>query len=108
MNDKFVARSLMLAIALLSLIVWSCRVSETPEKSANYLTETSGDVAFGKTNIETYTLEIRASMEKLYHDKFGLFVHWGPYAQLGGYWKGEKETGEWIMHKARIPIEEYE
>ncbi len=32
--------------------------------------------------------------------KFGLFVHWGVYSLKG--------DGEWVMHKRKIPIAEYE
>jgi alpha-L-fucosidase len=42
--------------------------------------------------------------------RFGMFIHWGLYAELAGEWKG-KETqtlGEWIMHDMEIPIPEYE
>ena len=54
-----------------------------------------------------YTPEIIESIEQLYHDKIGLFIHWGPYAQLGGEWNGVKRA-EWIMSNAKIPVEEYE
>jgi len=47
-------------------------------------------------------------MEKLYHDKFGLFVHWGPYAQLEGFWDGRRVSAEWIMRRASIPVKDYE
>ncbi|HXF63650.1 MAG TPA: alpha-L-fucosidase, partial [Caldilineaceae bacterium] len=42
--------------------------------------------------------------------KFGLFIHWGLYAIPAGVWKGEQVPGigEWIMHRARIPVAEYE
>jgi len=42
--------------------------------------------------------------------RFGMFIHWGIYTVLAGMWKGSKVPGigEWIMHRARIPIEEYE
>jgi alpha-L-fucosidase len=42
--------------------------------------------------------------------KFGLFIHWGLYAIPAGEWKGEPipGIGEWIMHRARIPVAEYE
>lgn len=42
--------------------------------------------------------------------KFGMFIHWGLYSQLGGEWKGGyyPGIGEWIMFKARIPLAEYE
>lgn len=42
--------------------------------------------------------------------KFGMFVHWGPYAVLAGVYNGERieGIGEWIMERAEIPVEEYE
>jgi len=42
--------------------------------------------------------------------RFGLFIHWGLYAQPAGEWKGEKIPGisEWIMARAKIPVKEYE
>lgn len=45
------------------------------------------------------------------HDKFGMFIHFGPYSALGGEWKGRKvpvgENAEWIMHDMKIPAAEY-
>lgn len=45
------------------------------------------------------------------HDKFGLFIHFGPYSNLEGEWKGEPtppgQNAEWIMHDLRIPRAEY-
>ena len=37
--------------------------------------------------------------------RFGMFIHYGLYAQLGGRWKGEKMEyiGEWIQSRFRIP-----
>jgi alpha-L-fucosidase len=42
--------------------------------------------------------------------KFGMFIHWGVYSIPAGTWKGKDYKGysEWIMHKANIPVEEYE
>ena len=42
--------------------------------------------------------------------RFGLFIHWGLYAQPAGVWKGEEIPGisEWIMAHAKIPVKEYE
>ncbi|MCS7252953.1 MAG: alpha-L-fucosidase [Armatimonadota bacterium] len=41
--------------------------------------------------------------------RFGMFIHWGVYAVLGGIYKGKQipGIGEWIMHRARIPVAEY-
>ena len=32
--------------------------------------------------------------------RFGMFVHWGLYSQLGRH--------EWVMNRERIPVAEYE
>ncbi len=42
--------------------------------------------------------------------RFGMFIHWGLYAVLAGEYKGKRigGIGEWIMHRAKIPISEYE
>ena len=43
--------------------------------------------------------------------KFGMFIHWGPYSQLAGEYKGMRvpvgENAEWIMKELHIPVEEY-
>jgi len=42
--------------------------------------------------------------------RFGMFIHWGLYAEPAGEWKGERIPGisEWIMARAEIPVAEYE
>jgi alpha-L-fucosidase len=42
--------------------------------------------------------------------KYGLFIHWGLYALPAGEWKGRYSPGigEWIMHRLRVPVTEYE
>jgi len=42
--------------------------------------------------------------------RFGMFIHWGLYAEPAGEWKGEQIPGisEWIMARAKIPVKEYE
>jgi alpha-L-fucosidase len=43
----------------------------------------------------------RARRMKWWTDaRFGMFIHWGLYAQLGRH--------EWVMNRERIPVEEYE
>jgi len=43
----------------------------------------------------------RARRMRWWHDaRFGMFVHWGLYAQLGRH--------EWVMNRERIPVAEYE
>jgi alpha-L-fucosidase len=42
--------------------------------------------------------------------KFGMFVHWGLYAQAAGVWEGKKYygIGEWLMNRAKIKVRDYE
>lgn len=42
--------------------------------------------------------------------RFGMFIHWGPYAVPAGIHEGNevKGIGEWIMNAAQIPVAEYE
>ena len=78
------------------------------QKTEDFVRATAPEISFGKTPAEAYTPEIRENMKKLYHDKIGLFVHFGPYAQLEGIWNGKQVAAEWIMNKATIPVAEYE
>lgn len=42
--------------------------------------------------------------------RFGMFIHWGLYAIPAGEWDGKPvdKTGEWIMNRASISVEDYE
>jgi alpha-L-fucosidase len=105
--DRILSKSVILIIVVFGL-AQGCGTKDESSKKIDYVTETAGKVDFGKTDPAAYTPEIRTSMEKLYHDKFGLFVHWGPYAQLEGVWNEKQVSAEWIMKRAFIPIEDYE
>jgi alpha-L-fucosidase len=41
--------------------------------------------------------------------RFGMFIHWGVYAEAGGEWKGKKVSGyaEHLMRKEKISFSEY-
>lgn len=46
--------------------------------------------------------------------RFGMFIHWGAYAQMAGVWDGKRidagvghGIGEWIMYNAKIPVADY-
>ncbi len=42
--------------------------------------------------------------------RFGMFIHFGTYAQWGGLYHGHKQArggAEWIMNRAKIPVQEY-
>nr|WP_299073661.1 alpha-L-fucosidase [uncultured Allomuricauda sp.] len=42
--------------------------------------------------------------------RFGMFIHWGIYTKLAGFYKGKAQpnSAEWIMNRGKIPIAEYE
>ncbi len=49
-----------------------------------------------------------AALQRWNEAKFGLFLHWGPYAVYGGTYQGKDLwSAEWIQENARIPYEEY-
>lgn len=45
------------------------------------------------------------------HDKFGLFIHFGPYSALAGEWNNQAipahTEAEWIMQRFNIPVTDY-
>jgi alpha-L-fucosidase len=40
--------------------------------------------------------------------RFGMFIHWGLYAQDGCFWKGQDGKTEHMMRHLQIPVAEYE
>jgi alpha-L-fucosidase len=42
--------------------------------------------------------------------RFGMFIHWGLYAQAAGEWNGRTtwSTGEWIQQALKIPTSQYQ
>jgi alpha-L-fucosidase len=105
---SFILHKTTISIILVGSVLLGCKNSKSEVSNIDFVTETIGDVDFGKTKMSDYTPEIRENMKKLYEDKFGLFVHYGPYAQLKGEWKGKKGAAEWIMRRSFIPVTEYE
>lgn len=57
------------------------------------------------------TTETPAAIAKRLHwwseDRFGMFIHWGLYAQDGCSWKGKDGKTEHMMRHLQIPIAEY-
>lgn len=55
-------------------------------------------------------LTTEEKMEWWQDAKFGMFVHWGPYAIYGGEYKDHRQHrggAEWIMNRCKIPFREY-
>ncbi len=65
-------------------------------------------VALAQTSSEEAAREKRLQWWR--DARFGMFIHWGLYAVPAGEWKGKQipGIGEWIMNRARIPVDEYE
>jgi alpha-L-fucosidase len=43
--------------------------------------------------------------------RFGMFIHWGVYAQFAGVYNGHEQLkggAEWIMNRSKIPVAEYQ
>jgi alpha-L-fucosidase len=92
----------LLVLSLLGLIVAGCDSpgrepsAEAPAETADFMNESPEAT--------------EARMEWWKDARFGLFIHWGPYAVPAGEYQGEtvRGVGEWIMNSAQIPISEYE
>lgn len=50
-------------------------------------------------------------MQWFQQEKFGMFIHWGPYSYLAGEWQGQRipvgTEAEWIMQRFNIPVADY-
>ena len=86
---------------LLILIIGSCNEKELPQEAT---TLTKQEIL----NESEQAFDER--MEWWRNAKFGMFIHWGPYAVPAGVYEGENVDGigEWIMDHAEIPVSEYE
>ncbi|MEM9340951.1 MAG: alpha-L-fucosidase [Bacteroidota bacterium] len=103
--EKFNSIKKILSIGIFfSIAIVFCQAQE----KNTYVTNTGEKADFGKITAEDYTSEIRENIKRLYHDKIGLFVHFGPYAVLGGEWQGKPGAAEWIMRRSKIAIPVYE
>ncbi len=84
-------RNLLLGIVILSLLIACSNKTEQPVKTEEVLKQD-------------------AKMEWWRDARFGMFIHWGLYAQPAGEWNGKEIPGisEWIMLRAQIPVKDYE
>ena len=65
----------------------------------------------GQKNPVEYHASPANRMQWFQRDKFGMFIHWGPYSYLAGEWRGHRipvgTEAEWIMQRFNIPVREY-
>ena len=60
---------------------------------------------------KTTALNHDKKMEWWREARFGMFIHWGPYAVLGGEYDGHLQLRsgvEWIMNRCKIPVGVYQ
>lgn len=57
-----------------------------------------------------WTQRTDPAMAKWRANRFGIMIHWGIYAELGGWWNGKEVKGaaEWIKAFAKIPPTNYD
>ena len=90
-------KSFILPLAIVLFFGCQQQTKDQPEEpEIDYLNETKAE----KDNRMNWWREA----------KFGMFIHWGPYAIPAGIHNGEEigGIGEWIMNNAPIPVAEYE
>jgi alpha-L-fucosidase len=60
--------------------------------------------------IQAQTISKDERMQWWREAKFGMFIHWGVYAQYAGTYNGHEQAkggAEWIMNRSKIPYTEY-
>ena len=59
---------------------------------------------------EIYAMDPRRAAIQYFRDaKFGLFIHYGLYSLLEGYWQGvHSRPAEWVQLRGKIRVKEYE
>lgn len=68
-----------------------------------------GTISSQDTKIEKQTPKEKR-MQWWSEARFGMFIHWGIYTKLAGFYNGKAQpnSAEWIMNRGQIPIAEYE
>ena len=67
--------------------------------------------AFAASSVFSQDTTKDARMKWWREARFGMFIHWGVYAQWAGMYHGYKQArggAEWIMNRCKIPVAEYQ
>ncbi|MGO8790972.1 MAG: alpha-L-fucosidase [Terriglobia bacterium] len=71
----------------------------------------AGEGLFAQSQPAQAPISPAQRIEWFRHDKFGMFIHFGPYSLLAGEWKNNRipvgTEAEWIMERFNIPVAEY-
>lgn len=96
-NYRLAAISAMLGAVLLAF--GAVRAEEGGENSPQDAAADNADAATGAAEYVPTPENLKAR-EWFQDAKFGIFIHWGVYSELG--------RGEWVMQIEKIPIDQYE
>lgn len=97
-------KNFITVIVCCTLSVWSL----TAQVHADGTIDT-GDAYADSTLVDYESPEVIAKRLAWWQDaRFGMFIHWGLYAQDGCHWNGQYGRSEHMMLRLQIPIVEYE
>jgi len=87
-------RTVLPALALIICLAGRCRGDQQ---------------AGGQSFMSEMPAQHDARMKWFREARFGMFIHWGLYAQAAGQWDGKETSGagEWIMNDMKIPDSQY-
>lgn len=82
--------------------------SPTPQRKSAFVAPTADEGIHGPSVVGQTPKDI-ARRHDWSQAHFGVFVHWGISAILGGLWNGKHVEGlaEWIQFRAKIPLSDY-
>lgn len=63
-----------------------------------------------KKPVENTSLQTDTKMDWWREARFGMFIHFGVYAQFAGFYHGHPQrikNGEWLMNRMKVPVQEY-
>jgi len=87
---------LFIHMKIITIIIYLLLIANNISAQVNYLEETQADY--------------QKRMEWFTQAKYGMFIHFGLYSQLGGEWEGKtvkREYAAWIQADADIPAQVY-
>ena len=96
-----------LAPILVSLAVVALNIHAVAQTNPDGTVDT-GDSHDGQKLVSKESPALVAKRLELWSEaRFGMFIHWGLYAQDGCFWKGQDGKTEHMMRHLQIPLAEY-
>lgn len=100
-HHSIVTRSIFASVLSIALVAQS---QTNPDGTID-----TGDSHDGQKLVGTESAAVSAKRLQWWSAaRFGMFIHWGLYAQDGCFWKGQDGKTEHMMRHLQIPIAEYE